>query len=216
MVLATGCESTGNKTVKAKSDDGRSLEIGRATAAPGGGTNYQNPHLEKCWVADGFNFSGYDTLYIAPTLSTAKFPDKPEDKMVHDLARESFRTELARELKSRNLFQTVVTQESDIKPGAKVLRMENTISEFNKGGGAARYFVGMYGGGQPVLRMEGKMIAADKPVFTYQARRSGVSAGSRVGGAFMRDEDIQIQDIRSMTLDLADFMSVLSGKYARN
>ena len=40
---------------------------------------------------------------------------------------------------------------ADIKPGAKVLRLDNTITEFTKGGGAARYFVGLYGGGQPKI-----------------------------------------------------------------
>jgi len=213
-VLA-GCASDGEKNVRAKAADGRAIEIGRATTAPGGGKNYQNPHMEKCWVADGFNFTGYDTLYIAPTLSTAKFPDKPEDKMVHDKALESFRTELAREIKARNLFANVTLNEAEIQPGAKALRMENTITEFSKGGGAARYFAGLYGAGQPVLRVEGRMADSGTPKFTYQARRSGVSAGARMTGAFMRDEDIQIQDVRSMTLDLADFMAVLAGKYER-
>ena len=32
-------------------------------------------------------------------------------------------------------------------------------------------------------------------------------------GAFMKDEDIQIEDIRSMTLDLSDFMAAIAGKY---
>ena len=30
---------------------------------------------------------------------------------------------------------------------------------------------------------------------------------------FMKDEDIQIQDIRSFTLDCADFVSAISGKF---
>lgn len=34
--------------------------------------------MEKCWVADGFNFTGYDTLYIAPTQSTAKYQKDEE------------------------------------------------------------------------------------------------------------------------------------------
>jgi hypothetical protein len=61
----------------------------------------------------------------------------------------------------------------------------------------------------------GRLTEAEKPVFIYEARRSGVSAGARMSGVFMKDEDIQIQDIRSMVLDLADFMSVTAGKFAR-
>jgi hypothetical protein len=34
-----------------------------------------------------------------------------------------------------------------------------------------------------------------------------------MGGAFMKDEDIQSEDIRSLVLDLTDFMAALAGKY---
>ncbi len=194
--------------------DGRTIDIGKSEPAAGG-IRYNNPHMEKgkCWVASGFDFNGYDTLYIAPTLSTAKFPDKPEDTKVHELAKENLVAELARMVAARQLFAQVVTRESDIKPGAKVLKLENTITEFSKGGGGARYWVGLYGGGQPVLRVQGKMSESDKPVFTYEARRSGTSGGARMGGAFMKDEDIQIEDIRSLVLDLTDFMAAVAKKY---
>ena len=96
----------------------------------------------------------------------------------------------------------VVTSETDLKPGAKVLKLQNTIIEYAKGGGAARYFAGLYGAGQPVLRVQGKLAEGDKQLFSYEARRSGVSAGARMTGAFMTDVDIQQQDIQSMVLDL--------------
>ncbi len=221
-----GCSTTGEKpsdskaasgqSGKAKADDGRSVDIGKPSPATGGGMNYKDPHLEKCWVADGFDFSGYDTLYIAPTLSTASFSTKNQEEVkVHELAKESLVRELASMISSRRIFTNVVTRESDIKPGVKTLKLENTITEFAKGGGAARYFVGLYGGGQPVLRVQGKMTEGEKTNFIFDARRSGVSAGARMTGVFMKDEDIQIQDIRSMVLDLADFMSVIAGKFPR-
>lgn len=220
--LLAGCASTGDKTTggaggspnKFKATDGRIVDIGKSTPADGG-TRYDNPHLEKgkCWVASGFDFNGYDTLYVAPTLSTAKFPDKPEDTMVHNVAKERLVSELVLKLNERQIFPNVVTRESDIKPGAKVLKVENTIVEFTKGGGAARYFAGLYGGGQPVLRVQGKMTEGAKPVFTFEIRRSGTSGGARVGGAFMKDEDIQIEDVRSMVLDLTDFMAAVAKKY---
>lgn len=225
-LAVTGCSSTSDKSSssssaaagqtssKAKADDGRTVDIGKASTASGGGTNYKNPHMEKCWVSDGFDFNGYDTLYIAPTLSTAKFDTKnPEEVKVHELAKENLVRELASLVGSRKIFANVVTREADLKPGVKTLKWENTITEFTKGGGAARYFVGLYGGGQPVLRVQGRLTEGDKALFTFEARRSGVSAGARMSGVFMKDEDIQIQDIHSMALDLADFMSVIAGKF---
>jgi len=222
VTLLSGCASTGDKTTdhadaspnKFKATDGRTIEIGKSTSADGG-TSYNNPHMEKgkCWVAGGFDFNGYDTLFITPTLSTAKFPDKPEDTMVHNLAKERLVSELVLKINERKIFANVVTRESDIKPGAKVLKLENTITEFSRGGGAARYWVGLYGGGQPVLRVQGKMAESEKPVFTFEIRRSGTSGGARVGGVFMKDDDIQAEDIRSMVLDLTDFMAAVAKKY---
>jgi hypothetical protein len=223
-LILSGCASTGDKPSsgadtsqpgrKFKADDGRTIDIGKSAPADGG-TRYDNPHMEKgkCWVVGGFDFNGYDTLYIAPTLSTAKFPDKPEDTMVHNLAKERLVSELLLKLNERKIFANVVAKEADIKPGAKVLKLENTITEFSKGGGGARYWVGLYGGGQPVLRVQGKMAEGEKPLFTFEARRSGTSGGARIGGAYMKDEDIQIDDIRSMVLDLTDFMAAVAKKY---
>jgi hypothetical protein len=224
VLLLDGCASSGSKPSGTASEprtpnrfvatDGRTIDIGKPAPADGG-TRYNNPHMEKekCWIASGFDFNGYDILYIAPTLSTAKFPDKPEDAKVHELAKQNLVIEMSRMIKAGNIFGTVVTQESELKPGAKVLKLENTITEFNKGGGAGRYFAGLYGGGQPVLRVQGKMSDGEKTVFTYEARRSGTSAGARMGGVFMKDEDIQLQDIRSMVLDLTDFMAAIAKKY---
>ena len=176
------------------------------------GLAFKNPHLDKCWLAQGFNFSGYDTLYISPTLSTAKLHNN-EEQQPHDLAKEQFPIQLQQLLRDRGVFASIVLRETDIKPGGHVLKMENTIVEYAKGGGAARYFAGIYGAGQPILRVQGKMTDGDKVVFDYEGRRSGVSAGSRMAGGFMKDTDIQVEDIRSMTLDLADFMAAISGKF---
>jgi len=95
-----GCASTGSQSSdgggasgpsganKFKATDGRNIEVGKPSQADGG-TRYDNPHMEKgkCWVASGFNFNGYDTIYIAPTTCTAKFNEKnAEEVKVNALA----------------------------------------------------------------------------------------------------------------------------------
>lgn len=144
--------------------------------------------------------------------STAKFPDKPEDARVHNVARERLVADLFAKLNERKMFANVATKEADIKPGVKVLKLENAITEFSKGSaGGAFFLAGTFGAGQPVLRVQGKMTAAEKTVFTFEIRRSGTSAGARIG--FVKDEDILIQDLRSMVLDLTDFMAAVARKY---
>src|SRR3954466_7560136 len=87
-------QSGGNGQVasKYKAPDGRTIEIGKRTPAEGG-WSYKDPHLDKCWVADGFDFNGYDALYIAPTLSTAKLHNEKEE-YPHDLAKRNLSIEL--------------------------------------------------------------------------------------------------------------------------
>jgi len=131
----------------------------------------------------------------------------------HEVAKQSIPLELQRELEARGVFPKIVTSEAGIPAGAHVLKLENTIVEYKKGGGAARYWVGMYGGGQPIVRVLGKMTDGDKTMFEFDIRRSGVSASAHVFGAYMKDTDIQLQDIRSLVADLGDFVSAISGKF---
>ena len=208
---STSAQATGQIPNRYKSDDGRTVEIGRSSPV-NGGLSFKNPHMDKCWIADGFNFTGYDTLYIAPTLSTAKLHNA-EENQPHEAAKQNLQLELERLVRQRQLVPNVVLQESQIKPGAHVLKMENNIVEYAKGGGAARYWAGMYGAGQPILRVQGKMTDTNKTVFEYEARRSGTSAGSRMVGGYMKDTDIQREDVASMSLDLVDFMSAITGKF---
>lgn len=50
------------------------------------------------------------------------------------------------------------------------------------------------------------MASDSEPRFRYLMQRSGESAGARMGGVFMLDEDIQSQDVRDLALDLARFI----------
>ena len=213
--VAAGCASSGpkNETPRQASEfkatDGRTIEIGRATPAEGGRT-FKNPHLDKCWVAGGFTFNGYDTLFIAPISVTAEVKDDERERL--QLATQQIPAKLTQFLTPKGMFTNIVTRDSDIKPGARTLRFENTITDYSKGSRAARVY-SLYGAGQPMLRVEGRLLEGDKPLFTYEARRSGTSAGSRVGGLFMSGDNIQDEDVHSMMLDLTDFMAAIAGKY---
>ena len=66
---------------------------------------------------------------------------------------------------------------------------------------------GLYGAGQPVLRVHGRMLDGDKPVFDFEARRSGDSGSDRVFGGFVSDKDVQKRDIDDLAKDLAEFIA---------
>jgi hypothetical protein len=211
ILCTTGCvtNQTAHYPTKFRTTDGRTAEIGRRTPVDDG-WSFREPHMNKCWIGSDFNFNGYDTLLILPTLSAVQ-PQSPEEGYMVAAAKENLVIELTRLFRVRNLFTNIVTQESQITPGARVLKLENTITEFEKGSFTARDWAGLFGAGQPVLGVAGSMTEAGKPVFTFEARRSGVSAGAHVFQ--MSGEDIQVQDIRSMALDITDFAAAIAGIY---
>ena len=101
----------------------------------------------------------------------------------------------------------MVTREADVRPGSRVLRLDNTIVDYERGGGGARYFAGLYGAGQPVITVRGRITDGDRQVFLFETRRSGVGGKARWLGGVMSDKDIQTNDIRDLARALADFIA---------
>lgn len=174
------------------------------SAGSGGDGYVKHKHIQKVWLAPEFNFNGYDTLLILPTKYTAV--ERANEVDMRKWAVTYLQIALAESLKTNGVFGNVVTHEADIKPGAKILRLENTIIEYEKGGGGARYFAGAFGGGQPVLKVRGEFSDGEKAHCKFEATRSGDSAGARMAGVWMSDREIQTQDINDLARDMSSFI----------
>lgn len=177
-----------------------------AGTAPAGVALRDEETLGQVWLEQGFDFTGYGTLYIADTRADVPTlnPDGVENL---EWARGVLRTELAAAIEAKKVFAAVVTREADIPPGGKVLRLENTVIEYEKGGGAARYFAGLYGAGQPVIKVRGRLTDAGRALFVFEARRSGVGGRARWLGGVMSDREIQTNDIQDLAKALAEFIA---------
>jgi len=191
--LLCGCASTSDSKTQPKT-----------VASPDGAPYKKHGQIQLAWFEDGFDFSGYDTLVIAPTKYTAK--ERPNEVEMRNWAIQYVQMALEQYIRTNGVFVSIVTREADLKPGAKILRMENTIIEYEKGGGGARYWVGLYGGGQPVLKVRGQFVDGEKALCKYEAFRHGESFGARFAGAYMADKDIQQNDINDFALDMSDFI----------
>ena len=182
-----------------------------ATAAPptpsSDGIAYrQDKDLQRVWIADGFAFQGYDVLHVQDTRT--EVPNVNPDGVENMKWATGFlRDEIVAALRAKNVFPAVVADAAQIKPGARVLRLENTIIEYEKGGGGARFFAGLYGAGQPVIRVRGRVVDGARPVFAFDARRSGDTGTARMFGGYRSDKAIQEEDIRDLAVDLADFIA---------
>jgi hypothetical protein len=161
--------------------------------------------LQRVWLAEGTTFQSYDALFVGE-IQTNVVNVNPDGVDNLAWARGLLRDEIVTALRAKNLFATVAVNEADLKPGTRILRLESTIVEYEKGGGGARFFAGLYGAGQPVIRVRGRVTDGDRLVFAFEARRSGDSGLARVFGGYRSDKVIQEEDIRDLAQDLADYM----------
>jgi hypothetical protein len=192
LSLLVGCASTPTETATSK-----------VQPLSAGVKLHQDKDIQGVWLAEGFDFKGYDTLYIAAPVFAAT--ERPNETQMRAMAMRVLPEQLVEHLRDTKLFATVTTRAEEVKPEAKKLNMQDTIIEYEKGGGGARYFAGIFGGGQPVIKVRGQVLEGDKVMCIYELKRSGESAGSRLGGVWMSDEEIQRNDIRDLASDLSDF-----------
>jgi len=178
-----------------------------STLAPEGETiaYREDPDLQRVWVAEGVVLQNYDALLVGETRTQAVNvnPDGVENLA---WAGGFLRGEIVTALRAKNVFATVATSEREITSGARIVRLDNAIVEYEKGGGAARFFAGLYGAGQPVIRVRGRVTDRDRLIFAFEARRSGDSGLARMFGGYRSDRAIQEEDIRDLAQDLADFI----------
>ena len=185
--------------------------VGCASAGPAtfetDGVSYRDDQdLQRVWLADGVDLRAFDTIVVGETqVDVAKLD--PDGKPPLEWARGYLRDEIVAALRAKNVAKVVTANPADVRPGARVLRLENTVVEYEKGGGGARFFAGLYGAGQPVIRVRGRLADGNKPVLLFVARRSGDTGLARAFGGYRSDQAIQEEDIKDLAVDLADFLA---------
>jgi hypothetical protein len=211
-LFITGCASSSNSsnptTGSASSTALAKTDGPQAPALPANVTLHKDKDIQGVWLAPGFNFKGYEALFVEPTKYNAEVRNnetKEREATIRDV-----QLAIVSAAQAIGVFP-IVTAGSPTTTG-KALRLQNTIIKFEKGGGAARYWAGLYGAGQPHVRVHGEVFDADKLVCVYEVERSGEGGGARMFGGFMSDDNILGNDIRDLASDLADFFKRTSAK----
>lgn len=193
FVFVTGCVSDSNKVSK--------------PTAQGDGW-HKDKDLQRVWLAPGFDFKGFDGIYIAETKFTG--PERPNETEMRAWATKYLRDALAGAIPESKVISATYVATNEMPAGAKILHLENNIYDYQKGGGGARYFAGLFGAGQPVIKVRGTMTYDGQPVFQFDSYRSGDSPNARLAGGIISlaytDRSIQTQDINDLAQDLAGFI----------
>jgi hypothetical protein len=143
------------------------------SASAGGITYKRTDSIDKVWIAEGFDFGGYDTLVVEPVAAGAVKPKDDKEKERLEMARQS----LQRDLKGGIEFAAIVPKVADAASGGvtnKVLRLESEILEFSRGSTAVRIGIG-FGAGAPYLKLRGtvKDGASGNSLVIYELDETG-------------------------------------------
>ena len=161
---------------------------------------HKDKDIQGIWIAPGFNFKGYDALYVSETVF--KGVVRENEELLRNAAITNVQDLFVHQFATNGLFPSVLRGAPGDAPG-KNLRLVNTIIEYEKGGGGARFWLGEYGVGQPKIKVHGEMYDGEKLVFVFEVKRSGEGADAHLNGGFKSDIGIQTHDIWDMARDLS-------------
>jgi hypothetical protein len=196
VLFLAGCASGGGQ---------KSVPASAPVPLPAGVTLSKHPHLNAVWLADGFRFTGYDVVVVPPPEFRAV--ERPNEVNERATALRNLHDTVIKSLRESGAFSQVVSSGETTPVGSRVATLRLWVVEYEKGGGGARYFAGIYGAGQPVIKVRGDLMdSTGGPLFVFEARRSGESGSARVFGAYRADDSIQSEDLRDLGVDLRDFI----------
>lgn len=197
LVLA-GCASTPQGGADAKP----------SKSGPGGVTMHEDKDFDWAWTETGLDFTAYDTLMLA--RPRADVPGlQPEDAESLEWARGLVLEKFVPVLRDSRLFKAIVTREADIPPGAKVIYLDTTIIQYEKGNAAARAFTGL--GGHPVIAIQGRLLDGNRQVFAFEELRGG-GVSVRPFAAFRPNRDLQQADLTDIAQLLVDHIARVTGR----
>ena len=182
---------------------------------PGNASYHRDKDLQNVWLADQFDFNGYDALYVAEVADQLSRTNNAEEAELMQWAKGDIRNEFVDRIGSKHVFRLVTQNKADTGPAQKTLILESTIVEYAKGNGAARFWAGEFGAGQPVLRLRGKITDGTNDLFYFESFRSGDSAAARLDPGWTPEKSLQSTDIHDLAVDMADYIEQISKHQSR-
>jgi hypothetical protein len=182
----------------------------KSAVAPGpeGVVYRKSDRLQKVFVAEGFDFAGYDTLLVLPTLvdpSVKPKDDKERERL--ELLQRSLPAQFAALLASRSVVPHVVNSRDGLQPGSRVLELQLSVLQFSRGSSTERWVVG-FGAGMPYVYLRGKIspLGESTPLLMFEEDERG----DWLGTGFESNRDIQAAAGLELADDAVSFMSDLA------
>ena len=126
LAVLAGCASTSNGD---KNQD-QAVIPANVPPLPAGVTLHEDKDIQGVWLSPGFNFRGYDTLYIAPTVFAAT--QRPNEADMRAMALRVLPEQIQEHVSTANLFTTVTPSTNDVKVGQPVIKVRGEMWDGDK------------------------------------------------------------------------------------
>lgn len=158
----------------------------------------ETEEIERVWVAEGFDFSGYDVIWVTECQAEVAAGDA-EDAEKLNAALRRVQTDLAHAIQMKQIVATVITNQADLKPESKCLKLQTSMIDFDAGSAGLRIFYGIYGAGNADVQVRGRMsdLPTDKPLLLIEDESSSDRWGALSAG----------DAVLKMVQEWVDFMS---------
>jgi hypothetical protein len=159
--------------------------------------------LDKIWLADGFEFNGYDLILVTKLDSTGieTKDDKEADRL--KLLERGYSEDMARGLERSGAFEKGTSKESEVGADQKKLVLDTRLLDFSRGSSAARFGLG-FGAGMPYIKVRGTFHEGDpsKPLAIFEMDEKG----DWFGGGYSSNESLQEKASTELGKDLGRFI----------
>lgn len=159
--------------------------------------------IDRIWLQEGFNFTGYDAVHVTPLRTEGIKPrDEKETERLRLLER-GYAQDMARGLERYSNLGTVTARESDLPANGRKLILDTQLLEFSRGSSAARYGIG-FGAGMPYIKIRGTFHEGDpkRPVAIFEMDERG----DWLGGGYSSNESLQERASMELGKDLGHFI----------
>lgn len=149
-----------------------------------GVTYRETEKIDRVWTADGFDFSGYDSIIVMEVKSEYKAEDEDEDEEDAEKLQATLKAiqrELAQFIELRKIVPKVLTDQAQLHTSNTTLKLETILLDFEKGSTASRI---MWGGGRAHIKVRGRLsdVEANKPLIIIEDESSSQKMGSLEAG----------------------------------
>jgi len=199
-LLITGCSSTSN-------GGGGTAATTFGTTADGTRQFRSTDHFEKVWLADGFDFNGYDILLVTDLDATGIEPKDEKEADRLDLLKRVYPTDMAASIGRHRVFPKATGSAGDLVEGKKVLVLDTKLLDYSRGSSAARFGLG-FGAGMPYIKITGTFHeqGSDEPRAILEMDEKGDWFGS----GYASTESLQNAATMEIGKDLAEYISKVS------